>query len=385
VETLSQAPTADTFVQNPYPFYAAARAAGPVVFWKEYDLPVATDHANVQTVLRDRRLGREPCVPAPFPSHLRAFERIERHSMLELEPPRHARLRGLVLRAFTSRRVAGLEDKIESLCHDLIDRFPTGRLDLLPCYARQVPVLVIARLLGVPDARANDLLGWSNAMVAMYQARRTRAIEDAAERASAAFAAFLSDLIEERRRKPADDLLSELAQAEADEDGLTREELVATCILLLNAGHEATVHTLGNGVRALVLAGQPPITPECVEEILRYDPPLHLFTRHVYEQVEIGGNILERGQKIGCLLASANRDATIWSQPDRFEPARPVRTNLSFGTGIHFCLGAPLARLELLVALRVLFARCPALALAETPRYADIYHFRGLEKLMVTC
>ena len=309
--------------------------------------------------------------------------------MLELEPPRHKRLRGLVLRAFTSRRIAAMGPEIEALCHALIDGFPDGEFDLLPAYCTQVPVIVIARLLGVPEAMAPQLLDWSNAMVAMYQARRDRAIEDRAVAASAGFAAFMRDHAERRRADPRDDLITELLASGQDGERLSTDELIATCILLLNAGHEATVHTPGNGVKALLQHGPDPawLTPggieATVEEILRHDPPLHMFTRHVYEDVDLFGHSLRRGDQVGCLLGAANRDGAVFASPDRFDPTRARVANVAFGAGIHFCVGAPLARLEMQIALRVLFARMPGLRLAERPRYADLYHFHGLERLRV--
>ncbi len=190
-------------------------------------------------------------------------------------------------------------------------------------------MIVIARLLGVPETRCADLLGWSNAMVAMYQARRTRAVEEAAAQAAAQFTAFLGEIVRERRAAPRNDLISHLVAVEQDGDRLSTEELIATCILLLNAGHEATVHSIGNGVRALLQHGRPPVTPQAVEEILRWDPPLHLFTRYVYDDLELAGWSFRRGERIGCLLAAANRDPRAFAEPHRFDPARPVRPNAS--------------------------------------------------------
>jgi len=385
---ISQPPTDPDFVQDPYPFYDRVRALGPLVHWEEYGLPVAAGHAEVHALLRDRRLGREPVTPADPPPHLAPFHAVEKHSMLELEPPRHTRLRGLVMRAFTSRRIAALAPEIEILCHALIDDLPPGPADLLPGYCARVPVIVIARLLGVPEEMAPRLLSWSNDMVAMYQARRDRAVEDRAAAAAQAFSDYMRDYTDRRRRTPAKDLITELLAAESDGDRLTADELITTCILLLNAGHEATVHTLGNGIRALATHGPDPawLTPDAipgtVEEILRHDPPLHMFTRHVYEDMSLLGHQVQRGDQIGCLLAAANRDPAVWPDPARFDPTRPVQAIASFGAGIHFCVGAPLARLELQIALRVLFDRWPGLRLAEAPRYGDVYHFHGLRRLI---
>ncbi|MBI1418436.1 MAG: cytochrome P450 [Limimaricola sp.] len=385
--TLSQSPTDPAFVQDPYPFYDRARAGGDLFFWDDYGMPCATSHRAVSALLRDRRLGREapPDIVPAIPPHLAPFYAVEAHSMLELEPPRHTRLRALVLRAFTSRRIVALGPEITRLAHDLIDRFPQGGpFDLLDAFARPLPVIIICRLLGVPEDRADDLLAWSNAMVGMYQARRTRAEEEAAVAATQAFTAFITGYIAEKRRAPGDDLITQLIAAEEAGEKLTTDELITTCILLLNAGHEATVHTLGNGVATLLREGFTAIDEAVVEEVIRHDPPLHMFTRWVYEDVTLFGHDFKRGDQVACLLAAANRDPAAYPDPARFDPARKGPQNTSFGGGIHFCVGAPLARLEITLALQALFARCPDLQLAEAPRYANVYHFHGLERLMVT-
>ncbi|MBL4918293.1 cytochrome P450 [Szabonella alba] len=386
MQRLRQSPNQPDFVQNPYDFYDRARAAGPFFLWEDYDTICATSHAAVNAILRDRRFGREtpPGQRMPVPDHLRPFYAVEDHSMLELEPPRHTRLRGLVLRAFTSRRIAALGPEIESLTHSLIDALPDGEFDLIETFAQHLPVIIIARLLGVPETMADRLLGWSHAMVRMYIPQRSRADEEAAARAAAEFSAFLRDHIEMRRKHPADDLLTHLIAARENEDRLATDEMIATCILLLNAGHEATVHTIGNGVKATLSEGCNPAahSPAALaEEVLRHDPPLHLFFRHVYEPVEVMGQNLAAGSRIALLLGAANRDPAVWQDPHRFNPARTAAPHLAFGGGLHFCVGAPLARLELQIALPILFARLPGLALAGPATYADSYHFHGLTAL----
>ena len=385
MQTLQQSPTDPKFVQNPYPFYASARATGDLFYWDNYQMPMACTAASVNAILRDRRFGREPIEPLDIPDHLTDFYAVEAHSMLELEPPRHTRLRGLVLRAFTSRRIKALAPEIDTLAHQLIDQFPKGDFDLLPNFAQHLPVIIIARLLGVPEDMSDQLLKWSNAMVRMYIAGRSRADEDAANQAAKDFTAFLRGYIDARRSEPRDDLITNLIAAEEDGDRLSTDELITTCILTLNAGHEATVHTIGNGVKALLERGLnwPEDTDATVEEIMRFDPPLHMFTRYAYEEMEVFGHTFRPGDMVGLLLASANHDAKIWDTPEVFDPARAVRPHAAFGGGLHFCVGAPLARLELQRALPVLFERCPNLSLVEPPRYADSYHFHGLERLMV--
>lgn len=392
MQTLSQSPLDPAFVQNPYPFYARARAAGPFFRWAEYGDRVSTgNYAAVNALFRDRRLGREvpPEKLAAIPAHLAPFYAVEAHSMLELEPPRHTRLRRLVLRAFTSRRIAALAPEITQLCHDLIDRLPPGEFDLLRHFGQHLPVIVIARLLGVPEDMGDDLLRWSNAMVGMYMAGRDRAREDAAVAATEAFVGFMRGYVDQRRRDPRDDLITALIAAEEAGEKLSTDELITTCILLLNAGHEATVHSFGNGVKTLLETATPAsaLAPDriegTVEEILRYDPPLHIFTRHVYEDVEIMGTTLPKGSEVALLLGAANRDPAAYDAPDRFDPARPIKPNTSFGAGLHFCVGAPLARLELQTALPILRNRLPKLRLTEPPAYGNVYHFHGLTRLMV--
>jgi len=391
---VTQSPNEPGFVQNPYPFYDHIRALGPLVHWAEYDMCATTTYEATNTILRDRRFGREPLTPPEFPDRLAPFYAIEAHSMLELEPPRHTRLRALVLRAFTSRRIKELAPEITALCHQLIDDFPQTPFDLLKTYATPIPVIIIARLLGVPESMAPDLLRWSNAMVSMYQARRTREIEDTAAQAAQDFSDFMRGYIKDRRSKPADDLITHLIAAEEDGEKLSTDELITTCILLLNAGHEATVHTLGNGVKTLLQntgADQSPaawlsddMAAKTVEEILRFDPPLHIFTRYAYEEMDLFGHTFKPGDQVACMLAAANRDPEIYPNPDIFDPTRKARPQLAFGGGLHFCVGAPLARLELSIALQILFQRAPNLRLTETPNYADVYHFHGLKALTVT-
>lgn len=381
----SQDPENVEFVQDPYPAYDRMRALGPVVYWQEYALPCTTGFAATNAVLRDRRFGRVPLDPPAIPDHLAPFYAVEGHSMLELEPPRHTRLRGLVLRAFTSRRIAALAPEIDALAHDLIDRLPGGEFDLLRDFAQPLPVIIIARLLGVPESIALDLLRWSNAMVGIYQAGRTRAMEYAAAQAATDFSTFLRGYIDARRSRPADDLITHLIAAEKDGQTLTTDEMISTCILLLNAGHEATVHSLGLAVKTLLEHGHwpAPITEALVEECLRFDPALHLFTRWAYDDIDVMGVTVPRGGQIACLLGAANRCPQHWDAAATFRPDRPPKPHAGFGAGLHFCLGAPLARLELRHALTALCARLPGLTLVEPPHMADIYHFHGLERLIV--
>lgn len=388
-----QSPVDPQFVQDPYRFYETARLTGPLFQWRDYGKVCAVNHGIVNSVLRDRRWGRE--VPAenvrPTPPHIQPFMDIEAHSMLELEAPRHTRLRGLVMRAFTNRAIKALDGSITALAHELIDGFSGDSVDLLTAFGEKIPVLTIARMMGVPTDMSDQLLRWSHDMVAMYQANRDRAIEDAAATASAEFAEYIGGFIDDRRKRPADDLITALIAAEENGQKLSRPEMISTCILLLNAGHEATVHAIGNGVKTLLQSGrdlQPLTRPDAidrtVDETLRFDPPLHIFDRIAYEDMELAGHSFRRGDTLGLLLAAANRDPAVFDNPEQFDPARDARKLLSFGAGAHFCIGTGLAKLEIKRGFEVLFDRLPNLRLLETPEYADRYHFHGLNRLLIT-
>ena len=389
---VAQSPTNDDFVQNPYLFYETCLAKGGKVFWEDYNMVSFFKYNDVSNILKDRRFGRE-CPEENKQDHrkeLAAFYELEDHSMLQLEPPKHTRLRGLVLRAFTSRKVNSMAAEIETLCAQLIQNFSSSQVNILKEYANKIPVIIIARLLGVPEEMSDQLLRWSNDMVMMYQARRTEEHEKRAIKASKEFSAFMRGYVDERRSKPKDDLITHLISAEESGERLTTDELITTCILLLNAGHEATVHSLGNGIKVLLenknitIDWQSEIKiNQLTEEILRFDPPLHIFTRYAYDQIDIGDYTLNKGDEVALVLGATGRDKTLWIDPEYFNPNRIIKKNTAFGGGIHFCVGAALARLEMQIALPMLFTKYPKMELAENPRYADVYHFHGLEKLLV--
>lgn len=386
-----QNPTDPDFVQNPYDLYEEMRAQGDLVYWADYDMPVAVSAAAVDAILKSKTMGRAPPERRHIRPGLEEFRRVDAHSLLELEPPDHTRLRRLVQHAFSTRRIAAMALDISTLTFELIEALPRiGQIDLIHRFCRPLPARVITRLIGLPDSDAKRLQSWSNAMVAMYQARRDATVEEDANAAARAFAAHVRAAIETKRAQPGADLLSDMIAVRDQGDHLSEDEMISTAILLLNAGHEATVHTLGNGVKTLLerktpaAVLEPTAVESTVEEILRYDPPLHMFTRFVYEDTDIAGHTLKAGTEVGCLLAAANRDPKVWPASRHFDTTRKVTRNASFGAGIHFCLGAALARLELQVALPALFTRCPHMKIVEPPRYSNTYHFHGLERLMVT-
>lgn len=392
-------PCDPAFVGDPYPFYAAMRDLGRVFAWRQLGHRCVARYDDVNALLRDRRFGRQILHVAsraelgwPEPDeHLGPFHEFERHSLLELEPPRHTRLRGFVNAAFLPRQVDRAAAGVERLAQGLVDGFEArGGCDVVGDYAAPLAVGVIADFLGVPRELGPQLLAWSHDMVAIYQARRDRAIEDRTVAATGEFAACMREFVVARRREPRRDFLSQLvAAADGAGRGLTDDEVVTMGILLLNAGHEATVHALGNGVRAIldhVPAAAAAVAADPaghVEEMLRFDPPLHMFTRYALEDVDVAGERFCKGDVIGLLLGAANRDPARFSHPDRFDAGRAPNPHVSFGAGIHACVGAPLARLEMQVALRVLFARLPGMHVTEPPRVKDAWHFRGLEALRV--
>ncbi len=393
---IAQDPHAPDFVRDPYAFYAGMHAASPVFFWEDYGLWCVAGHDQVNALFRDRRLGRENLWGAPMVqtgedrTHLAAFDAVERHSLLEREPPVHTRLRSLVNRAFVSRQVERLRPRIRALATELAEALQPGD-DLIERFATPIPLVIISEMLGVPSALGPQLLDWSHRIVAMYMHGRTRETEIDANAAASEFSVFLRDLISERRGHDGDDLISVLIAARDHGDRLSDDELVTSVILLLNAGHEATVHQTGNAVATILSQGgdprrffeTPELTAATVEECLRFDPPLHMFTRFAYEPVDLGPVTLQPGEQVALLLGAANRDPLAFADPDSFLPGRTDQKNVSFGAGIHFCVGAPLARVELQEALSVLFVVRPGLTLAEPPRYRDVYHFHCVERLVL--
>jgi cytochrome P450 len=295
-----------------------------------------------------------------------------------------------VAAAFTPRSVEALREPSHELARELL---PDGGFDLLHDYAQPYSIAVICRLLGIPTDRARDLLDWSHAMVKMYELHTTEAQAEAATQAAGEFRDYVVGLAEERRRRPEDDLVTRLVETRVDGRRLSDPELVSTIIVLLNAGHEATVNTLGNGMLALLhhpeqwqrlVAGE--VEPAAaVEELIRWDPPLQLFERWVLEDgVELDGRTVPRGAKLALLFGAANRDPRVFLDPDDLDVGRAnAADHIGFGGGIHVCIGAPLARIELEAALAALVEGAPGLALAEEPRRNRAFVIWGLESLEV--
>jgi cytochrome P450 len=387
-------PRDPAFYGDPYRWYSEIHASGQTTFfWEEYGFWCVAGFDDVNALLRDKRFGRAPGLPARTERIAHWWE-TERWSLLAIDPPEHTQLRGLVNRAFLSRRIEQLRPRIGELANGLIDGFEAdGAVDLLPRYAAPLPAVVIAEMIGLPADMAPQLLAWSNSMVKMYMFGVDDAVESEADRAAEEFVTYLTGVLAERRAEPRPDLLTHMLDAEIDGARLTDAEVIATTILLLNAGHEATVHTTGNAVTTILRSGSDPAelfagdeqADATVEECLRFDAPLHVFTRYALDDVELGSGLrLRRGEQIGIMLGAANRDPRRFERPDVFDPWRSDGGNVSFGAGIHFCIGAPLARLELSTSLRLLFDRLPSLQLAAEPQYRDIFHFHGLDAVRLT-
>jgi cytochrome P450 len=393
-------PTDPEFLVDPYPVLNRLRERFPIFYDAGRELWFVTRHEDVRSCLRDKRLGRnfrhvlEPAeigVP-PLDPRWQAFWDSERWSLLWLEPPDHTRLRKLVAAAFTPRSVEALREPAHALARELLEPLAeAGEMELLYDYAQPYSIAVICRMLGVPLDRHRDLLDWSHRMVKMYEFEVPLEAAHAANEAAAEFQEYVRELIGERRANPRDDMVTALVKARVDGGRLSDDEIVSTVIVLLNAGHEASVNTLGNGMLAFarhpdqwrrVVDGTVPAQP-AGEEMIRFDPPLQLFERWVLtDDFAVGDMSVPRGAKIALLFGSANRDPRVFDRPDEFDVARENAVqHIGFGGGIHVCIGAPLARIELEASVEALRRSWPDFRLAEEPRRTGAFVIWGLEAL----
>ncbi len=394
-------PNDPSFVDDPYPVLAALREAAPVFRNDDTGQWTITRFSDVHETLRDRRLGRSYThlfghdeVGRPEPdSRWASFLQHEQWSLLCLEPPDHTRIRRLVSKVFTPRAVAALRPAIEGLADELLDQcVDRGRFDLIADYAQPYSVAVICSMLGVPRSDTRALLEWSHAIVKMYELSTPDEVCRVADRAAAEYIAYTKELIAEKRRSPDGLLVSELVAVEDEGDVLTEDEIVSTTMVLLEAGHEATVNTLGNGMNALLhhpdqwrrlVVGEVDARTG-VEEMLRFDAPLQLFERWILEDgVEIAGQSMAKGDEVAMLFGAAQRDPRRFDDPDRFDIGRGDQAHIGFGGGVHFCVGAPLARQEIAISLDGLVRRCPDLTLVDEPPRLPNFVIRGLESLLV--
>jgi unspecific monooxygenase len=388
------------FVEDPYPAYEELRARGRVHYYEPTNQWLVPHHADVSALLRDRRLGRtyqhrftheDFGRSAPAPEH-EPFQVLNDHGMLDLEPPDHTRIRRLVSKAFTPRTVEQLQPYVNRLADELVSGLvAAGGGDLLTDVAEPLPVAVIAEMLGIPESDRAPLRPWSADICGMYELNPSEETAAKAVRASVEFTEYLRELIEVRRKEPGDDLISGLIAAHDEGDRLTEQEMISTCVLLLNAGHEATVNATVNGWWALfrhpdqlaALRADHSLIPTAVEELMRYDTPLQLFERWVLDDVEIDGTVIPRGAEIAMLFGSANHDPAVFATPEKLDLSRTDNPHISFSAGIHYCIGAPLARLELAASMGALLTHAPTLTLAVEPQRKPNFVIRGLESLRV--
>jgi cytochrome P450 len=384
------------FVENPYPALKELRQAGKPVWHEETGMFLAARYNDANAVLRTKTLGRI-FTPKEPESQWNEFNWLHSDSLLDSEPPKHTRLRSLVGKAFSRSRIEGLRPEVERIANLLLDEAEnklakSGKFDLIADYAEPLPVKVIAALLGFPDEDEHLLRPWSQSIVKMYEVNPSLEAQAEAQQAAHEFAEYVRDLMNKRKAQPGEDLISELATVEEAGEKLNAQELIATCVLLLNAGHEASVNGFGNGMVAaferpeqLELLRKNPrgVADTAIEEFLRFDAPLHLFERTATADTEIGGVMVNTGQKIASLLGSANRDETVFDRADELDLTRGQNPHIGFGAGIHFCLGAPLSRIEMSASLPLLFERFPDLLLAEEPKRRPTFVLRGYESVFV--
>jgi cytochrome P450 len=397
-------PYSPEFAANPYPVYAALREHTPIFFDPEWDVTFITRHSDVSKLLVDSRLGRtgdhqlsaqavERRLDGEIWADLPNYRRYIARNLLETEGPDHARLRKLLVKAFGRAHFELQLPRIQDLTNQLLEPLlAAGKMELLEDLVAPLTVNIIATSLGMPLQDSHYLRPWSAAIVRLYEKDISDDCLVAAEQATSEFLRYLTDLLAQRRAQPKNDLISLLAEVEDEGLVLQNDELISTCMLLLNAGHESTVNAAGNGMRALLkhpaelekLRGDPSLAPSAVEEMLRYDAPLQYFHRFVLEDMIFQGVSLRKGDTVGLLYGSANRDPAAFPRPDTFDITRAPNKHLTFGKGRHFCLGAPLARIELETVVTTLTQRIPGLQLdGAAPEYHQGLVFRGLKELQL--
>ena len=385
------------FVADPYPALKGLREASGPVWHDGMQIYLAARHSDANDVFRNKSLGRIFREKTPD-FEWEIFNWLHADSILDSEPPKHTRLRSLVAKAFNRQKIEGMRPAVERITIQLLDaidlKVKAGKsFDLITDYAEPLPVKIIADLLGFPESEEHLLRPWSQAIVKMYEVNPTIQYQTEAKLAASEFAQYVRDLAESRKKNPGQDLISDLASVEENGEKLNMQELVATCVLLLNAGHEASVNAFGNGMVAALqrpdqikLLRESPreITNTAIEEFMRFDAPLHLFERTATADTEIGGVAIKEGEKIAALIGSANSDETVFSAPETMELTRDPNPHIGFGAGIHFCLGAPLARLEMSVSLPALWQKYPTMQLASEPIRRPTFVLRGYESVAIS-
>ena len=386
-----------TFVADPYEQLKALREFGKPVWHEGMQIFLAARHSDANDVFRNKSLGRIFTDKKPD-FEWETFNWLHSDSILDSEPPKHTRLRSLVAKAFNRNKIEGMRPAVERITQMLLDaideKVKSGEtFDLIADYAEPLPVKIIADLLGFPESEEHLLRPWSQSIVKMYEVNPSEQYQIEAKKAAAEFAEYVRSLAEHRKTNPGQDLITDLAMVEENGEKLNSHELVATCVLLLNAGHEASVNAFGNGMVAalerpdqadLLRKNSRAITETALEEFMRFDAPLHLFERTATVDTELGGVKIEKGQKIAALIGSANRDSTVFEHADEMDLTRDPNPHIGFGAGIHFCLGAPLARLEMGVSLPALWEKYPNMQLAGEPVRRPTFVLRGYERVSIS-
>ena len=382
------------FLVDPYPHLAKLRNAGKPIWHEETQMFLAAKYEDANAVLRNKSLGRifKPREPE---SEWSTFNWLHADSILDSEPPKHTRLRALVSKAFNKNIIESQREIINKIVDGLIEDIKKkgGNFDLIADFAEPLPVKVIVAMLGFPEEEEYLLRPWSQAIVKMYEVNPSAEVQAAAKKAAGEFADYVQKLADERKVKPGNDLITDLVRVEEQGEKLNAHELVATCVLLLNAGHEASVNGFGNGMvallereaqYALLRANPDGLAATAVEEFLRFDAPLHLFERTATADTEIGGVEIKKGEKIASLLGSANRDENHFANADQMDITRDPNPHIGFGAGIHFCLGGPLARLEMGIALPKLVKAFPNMQIASDPVRRPTFVLRGYESVAIS-
>ena len=384
------------FLEDPYPVLKQLRQNGKPIWDEELNMFLAPNHGDANAVFRNKSLGRI-YTPRTAEFEWEIFNWLHSDSLLDSEPPKHTRLRGLVAKAFNRQKIEALRPDIERLTTYLLDAIDEkvksgSTFDLIADFAEPLPVKVIAALLGFPPEDEYLLRPWSQSIVKMYEVNPPLLHQEEAKAAAKEFAEYVRGLMEARKINPGVDLISDLAAVEENGEKLNAQELIATCVLLLNAGHEASVNAFGNGMvaalqrpdQANLLRTKPrEIAETAVEEFLRFDAPLQLFERTATENTQIGGVAIKQGQKIAALIGSANRDEEVFEQAHEMDLTRDPNPHIGFGAGIHFCLGGPLARLEMGISLPALCERFPLMELASEPVRRQTFVLRGYESVEI--
>jgi cytochrome P450 len=386
-----------TFVADPYEQLKELREFGKPVWHEGMQIFLAARHSDANDVFRNKSLGRIFTDKSPA-FEWETFNWLHSDSILDSEPPKHTRLRSLVAKAFNRNKIEGMRPAVERITQQLLDaideKVKSGEsFDLIADYAEPLPVKIIADLLGFPESEEHLLRPWSQSIVKMYEVNPSQQYQIAAKKAAGEFAEYVRNLAEHRKTNPGQDLITDLAMVEENGEKLNSHELVATCVLLLNAGHEASVNAFGNGMVAalerpdqaeLLRKNSRAITDTALEEFMRFDAPLHLFERTATVDTELGGVKIEKGQKIAALIGSANRDSSVFERADEMDLTRDPNPHIGFGAGIHFCLGAPLARLEMSVSLPALWEKYPNMQLDGNPVRRPTFVLRGYESVSIS-